>query len=432
MPLQMNADQQRQVVANLSTLHRTLEVLIAVGDLESAVGITKTVGSIWSSHCCVDDGIHYLSSILDAPGAAELSDHCLVTLYDQYGELTHEQGHFEQAEGYYRTALARHCNDPHTILHLLHRIGRSAYQRGAHDVARAYGTKALEVAQRFDVVEVLVDVHRLHGYLASVSGNLAESLDRLAYAHALSRERGYHDGIAMSLCSLGEMERARHNYRQAIDYYQASAALFKAYHPVGHVVVNGNLAFALLGVNDLTTAEALFTQGVRYCEARHDPFKGALCLLGLAGVHLAAHSYKHAAYLLGLANQRFARSDGILDLPDRLAYERIEADLRAHVSADELHSIQECVAREGYNALGTGQIRTTGTTAALLGVASALSSREREILRLAAQGLTDKQIAGQCRISLHTVNNHMRGVFRKLAVNSRSAAVHVAHDQGLF
>lgn len=262
--------------------------------------------------------------------------------------------------------------------------------------------------------------------------NLAESLDRLAYVHALLQERGYHDGLATSLCSLGEMERARHNYRQAIDYYQASAALFKEYHPVGHVAVNGNLAFALLEVNDLTTAQALFTQGLRYWEVAHQPHKSALCLLGLAGVHVAMHSYKHAAYLLNLANQRFALSDGILNLPDRLVYERIEAAVRAHVSADELHRIQECVAREEGNALGNGGMRQTGGIAALLGEASALSSREREILCLVAQGLTDKQIARQCHISLHTVNNHMRGVFRKLAVNSRSAAIHVAHDQGLF
>lgn len=432
MSLQINVEHHRQVVANLSTLHRALEVMIAVGDLESAVGITKTVGRIWSSHCFVDDGIHYLSSILNAPGAAELPDHCLVTLYDQYGELTHEQGHFEQAEGYYRTALARHSDGAHTTMHLLHSIGRSAYQRGQHEVAREYGDKALEVALQFDLAEGLVNVHRLHGYLASASGNLAESLDRLAYAHALSLERGYHDGLAKSLCSLGEMERARHNYRQAIDYCQSSAALFKTFHPVGYIEAKGNLAFALLAVKDLTTAEALFTQALHYCEVRHDPFKGALCLLGLAGVHLATHSYKHAARLLCLAKQRFAHSDGILDLPDRLECERVEAVLQAHMSADELYSIQECVAREEYSALGNGRLRQTGGTAALLGEASALSTREREVLSLVAQGLTDKQIAGQCRISLHTVNNHMRGILRKLAVNSRSAAIHAAHDQGLL
>jgi DNA-binding CsgD family transcriptional regulator len=54
------------------------------------------------------------------------------------------------------------------------------------------------------------------------------------------------------------------------------------------------------------------------------------------------------------------------------------------------------------------------------------------MLRLIAQGLTDKQIAVQCYISLHTVNNHLRAILRKLEVNTRSAAIHVAHQQGLL
>lgn len=433
MSPQMDATHQRQVVANLNALHRTLDVLIAVGDVESAASIAQTLGRTWSSHRYFDDGIHYLSTILNSPGADGLSDKLLVSLYDNYGDLAQGQGHFEQAEGYYKTALAKRIDDPRTTMYLLGKIGMIAYQRGQYEVAREYCDRALALAQQLDLKEDMVDVHEyeLLGELAGARGSLVEFQDRLAYAYALSQEHGDRGRLAMSLNVMGELARARHNYRPAIDYYQASAALFKAENPAAHTVVKGNLAFALLAMGDVTKAEALFAQGYRYWEAGHAPYKSALCLTGLAGVQVATHSYQQAARLLSSANHRFALSDASLELADRQEYERIEALLRAHMSEDELHSIQERVAREECNAQASGSIQQTEATA-LFGEVSALSSRELEMLSLVARGLTDKQIATQCYISLHTVNNHLRAIFRKLEVNSRSAAIHVAHRQGLL
>lgn len=429
MPPEMNAEQRQQMAAHLSAIHRTLDVLITVGDVESAASIAKTLGWIWLSPRYVDDGVHYLSTILHSPRSDRLSDSLLVTLYDNYGELTQRQGHYEQAEGYYKTALAKPIDDPRTSMQLLRNIAMTAYQRGQYEVAREYCDKALALAQQLDLTEGIADVHELLGMLAGARGCLAESLDRLAYARALSEQHGYRRGLAQSLNVMGEMERARHNYRQAIDHYQASAALFKQEHPATHMVVKGNLAFALLAVGEVTQAEALFAQGHRYWEADHVPYNSALCLTGLAGVQISTQAYQQAARLLSSANQRFAHSDGSLELADRLEYERIEALIQAHVSEDELHSIQERVAREERNGFALGPARQSETTA-LFGEVSALSSRELEMLSLIAQGLTDKQIAVHCCISLHTVNSHVRAVYRKLKANNRSAALHVAHRQG--
>jgi DNA-binding NarL/FixJ family response regulator len=45
-----------------------------------------------------------------------------------------------------------------------------------------------------------------------------------------------------------------------------------------------------------------------------------------------------------------------------------------------------------------------------------LSNREREVLRLMAEGLSDKGIAGQMYVSLNTVGTHVQHIFRKLAL----------------
>jgi DNA-binding CsgD family transcriptional regulator len=60
-----------------------------------------------------------------------------------------------------------------------------------------------------------------------------------------------------------------------------------------------------------------------------------------------------------------------------------------------------------------------------------LTRREREVLRLLAQGLTDAQIALTLGLSAFTVNAHTRRIYAKLAVTSRSAATRYAVEHGL-
>ncbi|MEZ4621117.1 MAG: LuxR C-terminal-related transcriptional regulator [Caldilineaceae bacterium] len=55
-----------------------------------------------------------------------------------------------------------------------------------------------------------------------------------------------------------------------------------------------------------------------------------------------------------------------------------------------------------------------------------LTTREVDVLRLLAQGLTYAQIAGQLIITRRTVNAHLTTIYDKLGVHSRSAATRFA------
>lgn len=61
-----------------------------------------------------------------------------------------------------------------------------------------------------------------------------------------------------------------------------------------------------------------------------------------------------------------------------------------------------------------------------------LSARELEVLRAASKGLTDNEIAEELFISPRTVGGHLRSVYTKLGVNSRTSAIASAREAGLL
>ena len=64
--------------------------------------------------------------------------------------------------------------------------------------------------------------------------------------------------------------------------------------------------------------------------------------------------------------------------------------------------------------------------------ASALSERERDVLRLVAEGLPTKQIALNLSISERTVKFHVNSIFHKLGADNRAQAVALAVQRGLL
>lgn len=62
--------------------------------------------------------------------------------------------------------------------------------------------------------------------------------------------------------------------------------------------------------------------------------------------------------------------------------------------------------------------------------AETLSPREQEVLRLAARGVGNKEIAAALSLSVRTVQNHLSHIFNKLAVASRTEAVVIGLRNG--
>jgi len=57
--------------------------------------------------------------------------------------------------------------------------------------------------------------------------------------------------------------------------------------------------------------------------------------------------------------------------------------------------------------------------------ADRLSEREREVIELAASGLTNRQIAGRLQVSVHAVKFHLAATYQKLGAANRTQAAYV-------
>jgi DNA-binding CsgD family transcriptional regulator len=61
-----------------------------------------------------------------------------------------------------------------------------------------------------------------------------------------------------------------------------------------------------------------------------------------------------------------------------------------------------------------------------------LSKREIEVLKLVAEGMSNKDICAQFWLSPNTVGRHMKNIFRKLGVKNRTQAALWAWRNGLM
>jgi len=155
-------------------------------------------------------------------------------------------------------------------------------------------------------------------------------------------------------------------------------------------------------------------------------------LLGLARIARAQGHYERAAVLLGAASARLKVSID-LNLTEQADYEREVAVTRSYLGQEAYAKAREKgLSMTPEQALATSEPAMTAKLHAPLAYPGGLTLREVEVLRLVALGLADAQVADKLVISPRTVQGHLRSIYTKIAVNSRSAATRYAIDHKLI
>jgi DNA-binding NarL/FixJ family response regulator len=128
-------------------------------------------------------------------------------------------------------------------------------------------------------------------------------------------------------------------------------------------------------------------------------------------------------------------------LDERLVAEALRRGARAYVLKDvdlsELVRIIRAVARgeSGFDSRSAAVVRAlaAGRPAPSTGDESpALTEREREVVRLIAEGLTNREIGEAIFVSESTVKFHVRNVMRKLDVHHRAEVAYAGSRLGLL
>ncbi len=159
------------------------------------------------------------------------------------------------------------------------------------------------------------------------------------------------------------------------------------------------------------------------------------------GVALAAHGRREEAlraleqgvFLRRLWGQSLDLADGLIALAPVLA---IGDRDRAAELFDEAHDLLAACRDAGAlpkrlaatrRAAGLGLGRPAGAHAG-----AELSERELTVLRHLARDLSEREIGRELYVSFNTVHSHVKSVYRKLGVSSRSEAIARARDEQLL
>lgn len=187
--------------------------------------------------------------------------------------------------------------------------------------------------------------------------------------------------------------------------------------------------------DDHERARALLEEGLELsAEVGHET-NVAHCLEGLAAVAASEGRVARATRLWGAAEALLETIEPAVYpyAPDRPLYRSQVTAARARLSQAAFEKAwAEGRAIEPEQAIELALERSPAPEPTHSPHPAGLTRREIEVLRLAAEGLTDGQVAERLHLSTRTVSNHLRSIYGKLGVPSRAAAAKEAVERGLI
>ena len=321
------------------------------------------------------------------------------------GMLDYIQCEYLRTRAHYEEALAlfRDLGHMDGVAEMLVMVGQ-VLQQGDLVSARSLINEGLMLSRK--------ENNQWHVALAlNISSEVALSQDNLATARSqaeealkLFRELGMKSSIAWSLSQVARMEARQGNYPAARSLYAEILTLARETDDKTHI------AFYLEDLAEVVAAQGEFACAARLWGAAKtlrtvisSPLPPASCA-GYECVVAAAHIH--------LGEQAFAAAwaeGGTMTLEQALSLAQ-----RVAVSTPT-----------------AAEQPATPTAKPSSRYPAGLTTREVEVLRLVAQGLTDAEVVEQLVISLRTVNWHLTSIYSKLGVSSRAAATHYAMEHRL-
>jgi ATP/maltotriose-dependent transcriptional regulator MalT len=258
------------------------------------------------------------------------------------------------------------------------------------------------------------ELHRLRGKLREAE---------LAYRAASEQGREPTPGIALLRLAQGRVDVALSTGRRMVEEGRARLDFPKVLAAYTEI---------LLAAGDIDAARAVADELAGIAATTETPLLRATSGYASGSVLLAAG--QPAAALAELRPAFVAWRD--LDVAYEAARARVQIGLACRaLGDDDAAELELGAARATFERLAAATdlarvLQLLDSPAAR--DASQLTEREREVLRLVASGMTNREIAAELHLSPHTVGRHLQNVFTKLGVSTRAAATAHAYEHGIL
>jgi predicted ATPase/DNA-binding CsgD family transcriptional regulator len=420
----------RRLEADHDNLRGALRYSIDAGLGEPALRLTSSLWPFWLARGYLEEGRRWLEEAIAADSwiAANIRARAL----NGAGVLADYQGDYAPARALYGESLTlyREAGDERGAANALCGIAHVARTTGDYDVARTTFEHALEIFRRLgDQHGIALTLNRL-GLAVWFAGDI-ERFELLAEESlAQFRELENAEGVGLGLLHMGIVALNKEDPAGARTWIEESLAISRDLGDRRTIAKGAYfLGDAVSDLQDLSAGRKLYEESLNLSIELGDRWVTAISLEGLARIAAATGQPETAANLLGAADALREATGAPRSVYWRALHERVVDDLHARLGTDVFDA-----------ALAAGHLLTPDQASGMLAVPTAssaadrpegLTAREIEVLRLVADGLTDAQTAERLVVSLRTVHAHLRSIYRKLDVRSRSAATRYAVEHGL-
>jgi predicted ATPase/DNA-binding CsgD family transcriptional regulator len=409
-----------------SNLREALSHLIAAGATEDVLKMAAALARFWHDHGHLDEGRALLAAALHAGATSRPELRMPVVL--GAAALAYEDDCIDEAADLAATALSdfrrrgdvRGCVDALEVLAAVDRF------RGDRVAARQRYSEAASLAAELDDEWLAAHLMERQGVAAWAAGDYPSAEALLTDSLHRFRSLGDVQGAAFALWSLGSTDAVDGRVRLGIRRMEEAVPILRQgrhRRELGRALCNLGLAYVQVG--DMARAEPALLEGtLTFREVKLGRHLSSM-FPAFAALALANGDARRAARLLGATEHVWAASGWqppvmLSELWDRCA-RQASRDLGAK-------SFEDAKAQGAFftldDALDEAIHLSTGAPAGL-------TTREHEVILLLAEGLSNAEISARLFLSVRTVHAHLRSLYTKLEVGSRTAAVRRATDLGL-
>ncbi len=300
-------------------------------------------------------------------------------------------------------ALAKSIGDTWALLNSRKLLADLVLAQGLYGQASTYAQEVLVTAQEIGDLASVFDALLTLGDIALHLNNTIEASRVYHQGLEIARETGSQRDTSLALARLGEVAQCLGKQQEAFMYYQDSLSF------VGMLDDQEVVGRPLFGLTRVLIAQGQFWK--------------AACFFG--AVESRLHSFVHVNPVI---NASVLQDERTL---------RTHMGEEAYLSAlKEGHgwTLEQVLAEAAhltFPELVPPETQRFHEQVPLAAYPDGLTAREVEVLCLVAEGLTDTQVAERLVISPRTVQGHLRSIYNKIHVNSRSAATRYAIEHRL-